>query len=265
MDRIALITGSTSGLGSKVAEELGLRGWKVLLHGRRQEDVEKLGRRVRELGGSPILVYGDLSERSALDKLVSQVRNAVDHLDLVVNNAALGGGVDPKKREAASDGMEKRMAVNFRAPHIINRGLLPLLQRGEASRIVNVASVGQDEIPLDDINYEISDYDGVTAYSRSKLALIMDTKELATEIGDTTVTVNSVHPANAMPTKMVLESNFKPQSSLDDGVVPLMRLMFDGDLRETTGAYFNRFQLTVPHPQAADSVARQTIMEWVES
>src|SRR3989441_12759702 len=111
-------------------------------------------------------------------------------LDVLVNNAGIGGGGRHGRRETSADGHELRFAVNYLAPFLLTNLLLPLLRRSAPARIVNVASVGQAPIDFDDVMLQRR-YDGFTAYRQSKLAQIMFTFELAERLraaGETGVT-----------------------------------------------------------------------------
>ena len=99
-------------------------------------------------------------------------------------------------------------------------------------------------------------YSGTRAYCQSKLAQIMFTIDLAEELGDRGVTVNCLHPATYMPTKMVLHARGEGLSPLEDGVQATTRLVAVPDLNEVTGRYFDGEVESDPHPQAHDVAAR---------
>jgi len=188
-DQTILVTGSTDGLGRRVAEELVKRDARVLVHGR---DPDKVVRVVGEIGAERGLV-GDLG---SLDD-VRHLADGVDQLDTLVNNAGI---VVPERRESA-DGYELTFAVNYLSHFLLTSLLLPKLR--EPGRIVNVSSIGQYALDFDDLQYE-RDFNGYYAYAKSKLAQILFTRELAERLGDRGVTVNALHPATLMDTNMVL-------------------------------------------------------------
>src|SRR6516225_4239603 len=104
--------------------------------------------------------------------------------------------------------------------------LLPLLRRSAPARIVNVASLGQHPIDFSDIMITHG-YSGTRAYGQSKLAQIMSGFELAGRVPAAEVTVNSLHPANYMPTKMVLQEIGHHIDSIGTGVTATHRLVSD--------------------------------------
>jgi NAD(P)-dependent dehydrogenase (short-subunit alcohol dehydrogenase family) len=172
-----------------------------------------------------------------------------------VSNAGIGGGEpDGRTRRTSADGHELRFAVNYLAGFLLTLELLPLLRRSAPARIVNVASIGQHPIDFDDLMIE-RDYSGTRAYGQSKLAQIMSGFELATRLG-TGVTVNSLHPATFMPTKMVLSEIGYSIDSLDEGVEATHRLVSGADVAATTGRFFDRTRETKANPQAYDASAR---------
>jgi NAD(P)-dependent dehydrogenase (short-subunit alcohol dehydrogenase family) len=107
-------------------------------------------------------------------------------------------------------------------------------------------------------------YSGVQAYCQSKLAQVMFTLDLAAELWDKGVTVNCLHPATFMPTKMVLETGTTPASSLEEGVEATLRLAVGPELEGVTGHYFNGQREARAHPQAYDADARRRLRELSE-
>ena len=198
-EAVILVTGATDGLGKRVALELAGGGATVLVHGRSRERCEATIEEIREVtGNEKARAYlADLSSLGEVRALAEHVRSGNDSLDALVNNA----GVIVRERIDSQDGIELTFAVNYLAHYLLTRLLLPLLR--EASRIVNVASAGQSPVDFDDVMLERG-YDGMRAYTRSKLAQIMFTFELAGRIRGTGVSANALHPASLMETKMVL-------------------------------------------------------------
>src|SRR4029078_8689917 len=88
------------------------------------------------------------------------------------------GGRAGGERLESEDGFELRFAVNYLAPFLLTRLTLPLIERTEQARIVNVSSAGTAPIDFDDVMLD-RDYSGIQAYCQSKLALVMFTFDLA--------------------------------------------------------------------------------------
>ena len=241
---IVLITGATDGLGRGLARALAERGDTVLVHGRSRERVDAV---LGELGPGHRGYVADLASLDEVRRLASEVRENEPRLDVLVNNAGIGTG----ERELSADGHELRFAVNYLAGFLLTQELLPLLEASAPARIVNVASAGQMPLDLDDLMME-EGYSGVRAYCQSKLAQIMFTIELAQRLDGAGVTVNALHPATYMPTKMVAT----PMSTLEEGIEATLRLVADSRLAGVTGVYFDGAREAAADPQASDPQAR---------
>ncbi|MBT2507747.1 SDR family NAD(P)-dependent oxidoreductase [Streptomyces sp. ISL-98] len=259
--RTTLITGATQGLGRGIALDLAARGGTVLLHGRDRDRLDSVAAEVRAAApGATVRTYlADLADLDQVHAMAARIREAEPRLDALVNNAVAGGGAEPLRRELSRQGHELRFAVNHLAPYVLTRDLLPTLTASAPARVVNVASIGQEAIDFDNVMLE-REYEGLRAYCRSKLAMIMATFELAAELDGTGVTVNTLHPAHLMDTNGVREYGLTPATSIDEGVRPTVRLLMDPDLESTTGRYFNQFTDTRAHNQAYDTDARERLM-----
>jgi NAD(P)-dependent dehydrogenase (short-subunit alcohol dehydrogenase family) len=253
-----LITGATDGLGRALAGRLATDGATLILHGR---DRRRLDRAADEIGGTagtdrPRTVLADLAELAQVRRLAAGVRQVTDQLDVLVSNAGIGGGEpDGHDRRTSADGYELRFAVNYLAGFLLTLELLPLLRASAPARIVNVASLGQHPLDFSDLMLERG-YSGIRAYGQSKLAQIMSGFELASRIPGGEVTVNSLHPATYMPTKIVLDEVGHSIDSLDEGVDATRRLVSDPALAQVTGRFFDRAREARANAQAYDARAR---------
>ncbi|MBO0713335.1 MAG: SDR family NAD(P)-dependent oxidoreductase [Acidimicrobiales bacterium] len=261
-----LVTGATDGLGKGVATELAKAGATVLLHGRDDERGRSTLEHIKEATGNDKLRWyrADLASLSEVRHLAERVEADHEHLDALVNNAGIGTSVPGGgARGESADGFELRLAVNYLAGFLLTRLLLPLVERSAPARIVNVSSAGQMPIDFDDLMLE-RHYDGTRAYCQSKLAQIMLTIDLAEELAGSGVTVNCLHPATFMPTKMVLEAGGRVASSLEDGVEATTRLVLAPELAEVSGRYFNRTEEATANAQAYDPTARLRLRQLSE-
>jgi NAD(P)-dependent dehydrogenase (short-subunit alcohol dehydrogenase family) len=252
-----LVTGATDGLGRALARELAGRGATVLLHGRDQERLEETRREIEQATGNDRLDShrADLSSLQQVRRLGREVAEQQARLDILVNNAGIAG---EGPRELSADGVELRFAVNYLAPFLLTHLLLPLLRRSAPARVVNVSSVGQAPIDFDDVMLERG-YDGLRAYRQSKLAQVMFTFELAERLraaGEPGVTVNALHPATLMNTKMALQTFGYVMSTIQDGVEATLRLAVAPELEGVSGRYFDRLREARANAQAYDRAAR---------
>ena len=243
-DQTVLVTGSSDGLGKRVAEELAARGATTIVHGR---DARKTEAAAREIGSEEVRV-ADLGSLAEVRRLAAEL----DELDVLVNNA---GVIVPERREGA-DGYELTFAVNYLSHFLIT--LLMLGRVREPARIVNVASIGQAPLDFADPMMERR-YDAYTAYARSKLAQIMFTFELAERLGGREVTANALHPATLMDTKMARETFGTTRSSVEEGSEAVLRLLSDPALEGVSGRYYDGTREARAHAQAYDPAARRRL------
>ena len=256
-----LVTGATDGLGRRVAQELAAKGATVLLHGRSPERLEAtLEELRRETGGEKLRSYlADLSSLDEVREMAEQVLSEHDRLDVLVNNA----GIISREREESGDGHELTFAVNHLSHFLLTRLLLPLLKDSAPSRVVNVASAGQSPIDFGDPMLERG-YDAMRAYSQSKLAQVMFTFELAEHLRNTGVTVNALHPASLMDTKMVHETFGYTMSTVEEGAEAVVRLAVSPELEGVTGRYFDGTREARANRQGYDAEARRTLWAFSE-
>src|SRR5688500_15670653 len=198
-----LVTGATDGLGKRVASALAIRGTTVLLHGRSPERLEATleelrGQRSSQKVGSYL---ADLSSLAAVRDLADRILSEYDRLDVLVNNA----GIIVQERKESEDGYELTFAVNYLSHFLLTSLLLPLLEGSAPARVVNVASAAQSSIDFSNLMLECG-YEAMRAYSQSKLSQVPFTFELAERLSGTGVSINALHPASLMDTKMVQDT-----------------------------------------------------------
>jgi NAD(P)-dependent dehydrogenase (short-subunit alcohol dehydrogenase family) len=255
-EKTVLITGSTDGVGRRVAERLGRSGATLLVHGRDQARAEILLSEIRRLGGAGTFYPADFSSLVEVRAFAASVQRDHGHLDILINNAGIGVG--GSIRQVSRDGHELRFAVNYLSGFLLTRLLLPLLKTSRAARIVNVASVGQQPIDFADVMLTRG-YSGRRAYCQSKLAQIMFTFDLARELDGSGVTANSLHPATYMDTAMVRGDGISPMSTVDEGADAILQLATSAEMEGRTGHYFDGLRPSRANAQAYDAAARERL------
>jgi NAD(P)-dependent dehydrogenase (short-subunit alcohol dehydrogenase family) len=256
--RVALVTGSTSGLGRELAGRLAAMGMHVIVHGRDAARGMEVVAEIERAGGTARFYQADFASFAQVRALGTAVLRDYDRIDVLINNAGFGRA--PNERMVTQDGHELRLQVNHLAHFLLTKMLLPTIIESAPARIVNVASGAQNPIDFDNVMLERG-FDGGRAYGQSKLAQIMFTFDLAEELAGTGVLVNALHPATFMDTAMVQRAGIAPQSTVDEGAEPVMNLV-TGDVG--SGGYFNQMRPARANAQAYDLDARRQLRELSE-
>jgi NAD(P)-dependent dehydrogenase (short-subunit alcohol dehydrogenase family) len=255
--KTVLITGSTDGVGRVVAERLGAEGWRVLVNGRDRGRGEEVVAKIKAAGGAAEFLQADLSSMAEVRHLAEAVQRTTKRLDLLVNNAGIGRGEPEGKRELSPDGFELRFAVNYLSGFLLTHLLVPLLKTSTPARIVNVSSLGQEAIDFNDAMMT-NGYSGMRAYRQSKLAQILFTIDLAEEFAGSGVTVNALHPATFMNTKMVRQFG-TPMTTVEEGADAILKQAIAPDMEGRSGLFFNGQREAEANAQAYDLEARRQL------
>jgi NAD(P)-dependent dehydrogenase (short-subunit alcohol dehydrogenase family) len=253
--KTVLITGSTDGVGRFVARRLGQGGAEIIVHGRDADRGAEVVSEIKAGGGKASFIAANLSSLEEVRGLAQSVLQRTDRLDLLINNAGIGGGGPEATRQVNAAGYELRFAVNYLAGFVLTALLLPLLKASAPARIVNVASAGQHAIDFDDVMLTRG-YSGARAYRQSKLAQILFTLDLAQALHGTGVTANCLHPATYMATTMVREAGVSPWSTVEEGGEAILNLAISPELEGRSGLYFNGLREARADAQAYDARAR---------
>jgi NAD(P)-dependent dehydrogenase (short-subunit alcohol dehydrogenase family) len=250
--RVALVTGSTDGLGRDVARRLAAAGAHVLVTGRSAERGSALVDEIARSGkGSARFYQADLASLVEVRRLADAVLRDNRRLDLLVNNAGVGFVLDTTRKFSA-EGHEMHFAVNYLAHYLLARRLLPRIVASAPSRIINVSSGSQTPIDFDDPMMS-KGYTGGRGYAQSKLAQVMMTVDMAPALEKRGVRTYSLHPATTMATTMAAALNVRPRSTIAEGVESVVNAIVT---TEPTGTYFNQLKPVKAHAQAYDPEAR---------
>jgi len=259
---VILITGSTDGLGREVALRMAATGAHVIIHGRNRERGAALVDEIRRDGrGSARFYAADFASLAQVRAFARAILRDYDRLDVLVNNAGIWLE-SSRERRLSEDGYELHFAVNYLAGYLLTRMLLPRLIESAPARIVNVSSIGQAPIDFDNVMLERG-YEPFRAYAQSKLAQILFTFDLARELEGTGVTVNALHPATLMDTRMVTGAGIRPRSTVAEGADAVVHLITAPGLG--TGRYFDGKRPARANAQAYDERARARLRELSEA
>jgi len=180
-NKTALVTGASRGLGRATAARLAEAGARVIVHySASREAADTLVSEIRAKGGKADAVAGDLTAADGAHKLAEAVRAlGVEKLDILVNNAGIANQA-PIEEQTVED-FDRHFAVNVRAPYFLVQQLLPLL--GEGSSVIFLSSV-----------VARAAFDNLSAYSATKGAVEVITRNFAKELGPRGIRVNAIAP-----------------------------------------------------------------------
>lgn len=192
--RVAVVTGATSGIGRAIALGLSTKGATTIVVGRGPGRAAKVANDIARESQNPsveAIEVTDLALLSEVRRLASALLRRASGIHILVNNA----GAYFRRRQVTTEGMERTFALNVLQPFLLTSELLPRLVSSASARVVNIASAAHQgySVDFDDLQ-SVERYAGYRAYGRSKLELILLTREFARRLKGTGVTVNAVHP-----------------------------------------------------------------------
>src|SRR3984893_14422661 len=194
--KVALITGSNRGIGFETARQLGKQGVTVIVSGRAERDAADAASKLRSEGIEAEAIALDVTNPADRTAAAKFIESRYGKLDILVNNAGVGptDGIIGLRASASTESeLQSIFNINLFSLVALTRELLPLLQKSEAGRIVNVASI------LGSLTLQSMEQSPIApmrkfAYNASKAAVNVFTIHLAAELTDTNIKVNSVHP-----------------------------------------------------------------------
>jgi NAD(P)-dependent dehydrogenase (short-subunit alcohol dehydrogenase family) len=193
--KIALITGANKGLGFEMARQLGQAGVEVVLAARDPQKGEAAAQKLRSEGLGAQFLKLDVTNKADHTAASAFLAEKFGRLDILINNAGIAteGLGDGKASTTTEETIHKTFDTNFFAPLALTQKLLPLLQKSDAGRIVNMSSILGSQTLHADPQSPIYNFKALS-YDASKAALNSFTIHLAYELKDTKVKVNSAHP-----------------------------------------------------------------------
>jgi NAD(P)-dependent dehydrogenase (short-subunit alcohol dehydrogenase family) len=267
-DKVCLITGPTQGIGRAATLAIAKLSPKLVLVVRDPVRGAELADEIRAAGNPNVeLLIGDLSKQADVRRIASEFLARHDRLHLLVNNA----GAIFMQRQLSSDGLEMTFALNHLGYFLLTNLLRDVLVKSAPARIVNVASRAhvRGTIAFDDLQAERS-FGGWSAYSQSKLANILFTRELSRRLQGTGVTCNCLHPG-------VVSTGFGKNDSgwmrwavkiaapflrtPEQGAATTVFLAQSPAVEGVTGKYFSDCKEIEPSKEARDAEVAQRLWE----
>jgi NAD(P)-dependent dehydrogenase (short-subunit alcohol dehydrogenase family) len=268
--RVCVVTGANRGIGRATAEGLARLGASLILLCRNKEGGETVSQEIGERYSlTPEVVVADLSSQASIRRAAADIQGRYPRLHVLINNA----GVIPRRREVTVDGLEMQLAVNHLAYFLLTNLLLPRLQAGAPSRIINVSSGAHSHVGMDfdDLQAE-QGYDPKQVYSRSKLANILFTYELARRLKGTGVTANCLNPGvvatGMLADYMGVASEAGTASTFgakpEEGAETSIYLAASAEVERVTGKYFERKQARRSSRESYDEAPARRLWELSE-
>ena len=251
-----MLTGATGGIGRETARALACKGARLIVHGRDPQKVERLSGQLSAEGAEVSGVVADLSSLEDTARLGREVIRLAKPVEVLINNAGIGFGSNADRREESADGIELRFAVNYLAPFLLTE---TLLAEGLPRRaVINVASMGQEPLDFDDLA-TARGYNGVRAYRRSKIALVMMSFDLAAAHPE--LQVLSLNPGTFLDTQMVRDAGISPLGPASQGSDSILGVLEEALRGGESGRYFDQGRPARALPQAYDQEARMRLRE----
>lgn len=244
--KIALITGADGGMGSEITRAVAQAGYHVIMASCRKQKAEAVRRTILHEGDYSIEVRQlDLSSFTRTQLFAEQLVEEGRPIALLMNCA---GTMQPYQRDNGDD-IDWTVSVNYLAPYLLTRKLLPLM--GPGSRIVNMVSCTYRIGRLDFDDFFIKGRKGrywrIPVYSNTKLALLLFTLDLAEKVKDQGIVVNAADPGIVSTDMITMHMWFDPLTDLffrpfiktpRQGADTAIRLLLDEDLGKVTGQLF---------------------------
>ena len=265
--KLAIVTGANSGMGMATVEALADDGAKVIMlcrsEKRGKDALEKLlENKERQLE----MMLCDLGDYDSIRSFAAKVKENYERIDILVNNA----GFIALDRQVTKEGLEMQFGINHIGHFLLTTELIELM--GAGSRIVNVASGAHKvgKIHFDDINLT-KGFNVVKAYSQSKLANVLFTRELAKRLMDKGITVNCCHPG-AVATNMGVNRETGFGKTITGMLRPFFQtpaqgartaifLATDESVKDISGEYFYKCKLAKSSKRSKDPDLAKNLYE----
>lgn len=184
--KVAIITGSSEGMGKATALLFAKNGAKVAITGRTEETGEEVAKEIRDSGGEAQYFKLDVSKEENCKNVVDEVVKKWDKLDILVNNAGVTG-VDKPTHELTNEEFDFVLNIDLKGVFFMTKYAIPKMKENKSGSIVNFSSI-----------YGLVGSRELTAYHAAKGAVTLLTKKDAINYGPDNIRVNSVHPGTIL-------------------------------------------------------------------
>jgi NAD(P)-dependent dehydrogenase (short-subunit alcohol dehydrogenase family) len=182
-DRVAVITGASSGIGQSIALAYAAEGARVVLASRNQQRLEAVAGEIRAAGGRATVTPTDVTAEDQVVNLFSQAATVLGRVDILVNNAGTSKGAPT--HELSLETWQRVIDVNLTGPFLCSREALKIMVPQRSGRIINIGSVSA-KVPRPN----------AAPYTASKFGLEGLTRSLALDAREHGIAVSILHPGN---------------------------------------------------------------------
>ncbi|MDE7373731.1 MAG: SDR family NAD(P)-dependent oxidoreductase [Odoribacter sp.] len=219
MNKVALITGATSGIGKATALKAAQAGYDIIITGRREERLQTLAREIREKGVEVLTLNFDIRQPEAVRQAVESLSGKWRNIAVLVNNAGLAVGISPIQ-EGILDDWERMIDTNVKGLLYMTRAVAPLMIANQTGHIVNIASIAGKEV-----------YPGGNVYCATKHAVDALSRAMRTDMLKHNIKVTNIAPGMAETEFSIVR--YKGDETAAKNVYQGMTPLTDEDIADT--------------------------------
>ena len=183
--RVALVTGSTHGIGTSIARLFASEGAKVIVHGRDQQAGASVVEEIGKAGGEAMFAAADVKDFDAIEAIRAQIERKFGFVDVLVTSAGGGGGQPMAVESISADGWKTALDENLTSVFLTIKSFLPAMKKAGRGSIVTIASSNPHRpAPI--------------AYGAAKAGVILLTRDVAAQVGPNRVRVNCIAPSTIL-------------------------------------------------------------------
>lgn len=183
MNKIALVTGATSGIGKATARQLAEKGFNLIITGRRKERLNELAKELKEKNNCETIILNfDIRKQMEVDTAIESLPEKWKNIDVLVNNAGLAAGADPIY-DGLLDDWERMIDTNVKGLLYISKKVMPLMMKRKSGHIVNIGSIAGKQV-----------YPNGNVYCATKFAVDALTKAMRIDLLKHNIRVTQIAP-----------------------------------------------------------------------
>ena len=181
MEKTALITGATSGIGRATAQEFAKQGIRLIICGRRQERLDTLKETLKKYTDVHVLNF-DVRNRKAVFSAIESLPENFKHVDILINNAGNAHGLDPI-HEGSLDDWDAMIDINVKGLLYVSKAIIPQMTERNSGHIINIGSLAGKEV-----------YPNGNVYCASKHAVVAVTEGMRLDLNPYGIKVAAINP-----------------------------------------------------------------------